>query len=117
MSDKKIKTIQYKIYLTDKAIAEINRIIDENQIPDNYSLRIGVKGGGCAGFVYTMGFDSASDFGDNFFVIDGVKIVVDWKSILYLNSTTIDYDSGLLGKGFIFNNPNMKKTCGCGSAA
>ena len=88
----------------------------ENNIADDYDLRIGVKGGGCSGLTYTLGFDNEQKTGDKIIERDGVKMRVDWKSILYLAGTEIDYTDGLNGKGFVFNNPNAKKTCGCGSS-
>lgn len=107
---------QEDITLTEKAVTEVKKIMGENDIPDNYSLRVGVKGGGCSGLTYTLGFDSEQRAGDININIMGVRMVIDWKSILYLKGTTIDYADGLMGKGFDFKNPNAKKTCGCGSS-
>jgi iron-sulfur cluster assembly protein len=90
--------------------------MSENTIPDDYVLRIGVKGGGCSGLSYTLGFDAELKETDNVMEFGGVKVAVDWKSILYLTGTTVDYTDGLNGKGFVFNNPSAKKTCGCGSS-
>jgi iron-sulfur cluster assembly protein len=104
------------IALSEKAISEVKKIKAENSIPDDYGLRIGVKGGGCSGLSYTLGFDSEIKETDNITEHDGVKLIVDWKSILYLTGTTIDFSDGLNGKGFVFNNPTAKKTCGCGSS-
>ncbi|MGA2669535.1 MAG: iron-sulfur cluster assembly accessory protein [Ignavibacteria bacterium] len=104
------------ISLTPKAVSEVKKIMEENSIPDNYGLRIGVKGGGCSGLSYTLGFDGEQRDGDNIMDMEGVRIFVDWKSILYLKGTTIDYSDGLSGKGFVFNNPSAKRTCGCGSS-
>jgi iron-sulfur cluster assembly protein len=115
-----IKTMEAEvkdgIVLTEKAVNEVKKIMAENKIPDDYVLRIGVKGGGCSGLSYTLGFDSEVKEKDNIILEGGVKIAVDWKSILYLTGTTVDYTDGLAGKGFVFNNPSAKKTCGCGSS-
>lgn len=104
------------IALTEKAISEVKKIKQENTIPDEYVLRIGVKGGGCSGLTYTLGFDAEVKPTDNILEFAEVKVAVDWKSILYLTGTTVDYTDGLNGKGFVFNNPSAKKTCGCGSS-
>ena len=105
-----------EVTLTEKAINEVRKIMAENNIPEDYSLRVGVKGGGCSGLSYTLGFDSDIKDTDKILYRDNIKIAVDWKSILYLSGTNIDYTDGLTGKGFVFNNPLAKKTCGCGSS-
>ncbi|HEY5125540.1 MAG TPA: iron-sulfur cluster insertion protein ErpA [Ignavibacteria bacterium] len=104
------------INVTEKAVKEIKRIMQENNIPENFGLRVGVKGGGCSGLSYSLGFDSDIKPTDNIIEKDGLNIYVDMKSFLYLSGTEIDYSDGLNGKGFVFNNPNAQKTCGCGSS-
>ena len=79
-------------------------------------LRVGVKGGGCSGLSYNLTFESQSRTGDKVFEREDVKLFCDLKSYIYLNGTVLDYDSGLMGKGFVFMNPNAKKSCGCGSS-
>ncbi|HEX2788523.1 MAG TPA: iron-sulfur cluster assembly accessory protein [Ignavibacteria bacterium] len=111
-----IPGVSDEINVTEKAVSEIKKIMQENNVPEGYGLRVGIKGGGCSGMTYTLGFDAETRTGDNILEFDGVKIYIDMKSNLYLNGTEIDYTDGLNGKGFVFNNPNAKKTCGCGSS-
>ena len=80
-------------------------------------LRVGVQGGGCSGLSYTFAWEKQPRLGDQVFEgPEGAKIFVDRKSLLYLNGTVLDYDTNLISKGFVFNNPNAKATCGCGSS-
>jgi iron-sulfur cluster assembly accessory protein len=81
-----------------------------------YGIRVGVMGGGCAGFQYSMDFEQAAKDGDATFEQDGVKVYVDPMSSMYLQGVTIDYVVGLQGAGFKFSNPNARTTCGCGSS-
>lgn len=111
-----IPGVSEDINVSAKAIKEIKRLMEENKVPEGYMLRIGIKGGGCSGFTYTLGFDPEERPGDNIYEMDGVKIAVDMKSGIYLSGTELDYTDGLMGKGFVFNNPNAVKTCGCGSS-
>lgn len=104
------------VSLTPKAITEVKRIMKENNVPGNFGLRIGVKGGGCSGLSYSLGFDAESKPTDTILEFEGINVFIDMKSFLYLNGTQIDYTDGLQGKGFVFNNPNAKRTCGCGSS-
>ena len=104
------------IIITEKALKQIKQIMSENNIPNEYSLRISVKGGGCSGFTYNLGFDGDEIDGDTYFQNDGFNIVVDGKSLFYLMGMELDFSDGLNGKGFIFNNPNASKTCGCGES-
>ena len=108
--------IKSEITITDKARNEILRIMKSNNIPDNYGLRVGVKGGGCSGLTYTLNFDENNKDGDTIVESENVKLFVDGKSLFYLMGTQLDFSDGLNGKGFLFNNPNATKTCGCGDS-
>ena len=104
------------IALSTRAVSEVKRIISEQQLPDVTALRVGVKGGGCSGFSYTLGFDDQFSETDQISEIEGVRVVCDPKSFLYLNGTEIDFEDNLMGRGFKFGNPNASKTCGCGES-
>jgi iron-sulfur cluster assembly accessory protein len=104
------------ITLTEKAAKEVQRVMSDKQLT-NMVLRIGVVGGGCSGFQYSLGFDEASDPQKD--VIEqhhGVTVAVDKKSELFLDGTVLDFYDGLEKRGFTFNNPNAVKSCGCGSS-
>lgn len=88
---------------------------NENRPADSF-IRVGVEGGGCSGLSYKLEFDNQLKEGDQVFEDKGIKIVVDKKSFLYLIGTELDYTGGLNGKGFVFNNPNASRTCGCGES-
>lgn len=103
------------ITLTENAAKEVKRLIEDQKLSD-VNLRMGVKGGGCSGLSYTLNFESETKEHDEVFEIHGVKVVVDSKSLLYLEGTTLDFVSGLEGTGFKFINPNASKSCGCGSS-
>ena len=79
-------------------------------------IRVGVKSGGCSGLEYVLKFDNEKTDADQIFEDNGIKIIVDKKSILYLAGTILEYSGGLNGKGFVFNNPNASRTCGCGES-
>ena len=83
---------------------------------EGYFIRVGVKGGGCSGLMYELTFDNSLNENDKSFTDNGVVVVVDKKSFLYLIGTTLDFSGGLNGKGFIFSNPNADRTCGCGES-
>ncbi|HEV7230776.1 MAG TPA: iron-sulfur cluster assembly accessory protein [Bacteroidia bacterium] len=93
----------------------IELIRDEHKPVDSF-IRVGVEGGGCSGLSYKLEFDNQMKDGDQVFEDKGIKVVVDKKSFLYLVGTELDYSGGLNGKGFVFNNPNASRTCGCGES-
>ena len=104
------------ISVTDKAVREIRRIVEE-QTPksDDLGLRIGVKKGGCSGMSYTMDFDR-TEAADQVIEQDGIKLLCDQESFGILDGLTLDFHDGLMGRGFKFDNPNAKKTCSCGES-
>lgn len=116
MSGNNDLTIEREIDITEKAIKQIKRIKEENNIPQEYGLRVGVKGGGCSGLTYQLSFDAKQNENDTVIEKDGLKLFVDAKSLFYLSGTVLDFSDGLNGKGFIFNNPNAVRTCGCGES-
>ena len=109
-------TLEDDIVLTERAAQEVFAIKEKNSIPETHSLRLGVKGGGCSGLSYVLAFDDAVKEKDMILEKHGVKIVIDPKSMFYLSGTTLDFSDGLNGRGFVFNNPQAAKTCGCGSS-
>lgn len=105
------------VTITETAKNEVLRMFQENDDLNDSVLRMGVRGGGCSGLSYTLGFDKDVSEYDNVFELDkGVRMVVDMKSYLYLRGTELDYTTDLIGGGFKFNNPNARKSCGCGSS-
>ena len=104
------------ITVTENAkIHAIDLIKNENRPADTF-IRVGVEGGGCSGLSYKLEFGNNLKEGDQQFEDKGIKIVVDRKSFLYLVGTELEYTGGLNGKGFVFNNPNASRTCGCGES-
>ena len=103
------------IVLTDKAIEMVKDAMQREGLA-GYGIRVGVQGGGCSGFQYSMDFEEKAKDGDVTLEQAGVKLYVDSMSSMYLQGVTIDYVQGLQGAGFKFNNPNAKNTCGCGSS-
>lgn len=102
------------VTVTPRAAEEINKIKLDNNIPDIHALRLGVKGGGCSGMTYVLAFDESPKERDTVYQLEGLTIYIDPKSQFYLSGTTLDFSDGLSGRGFVFNNPNAAKTCGCG---
>jgi len=105
------------ISVTENAKSKaISLMKEDGTNPTTSFIRVGVRGGGCSGLSYELGFDNQIQEGDKVFEDNGIKVVVDKKSFLYLVGTTLDYSGGLNGKGFVFNNPNASRTCGCGES-
>ena len=102
------------INLTPKAIQKIKAAFEHQGVEGG--LRLGVLGGGCSGLSYQFKFDTKPRPKDNVFEFDGVKVFVDPKSLLYLNGLTLDYKDSLMQSGFVFENPNAQKSCGCGTS-
>ncbi len=105
------------IEISDRAVVHVRRFM-ENEGKADAVVRVGVRGGGCSGLSYVLQFEDASSIGmmDHVIEKDGIRVVVDKKSILFLAGTTLDYEDGLSGKGFTFKNPNARQSCGCGES-
>ncbi|NAW50643.1 iron-sulfur cluster assembly accessory protein [Elizabethkingia argentiflava] len=105
------------IKVSDQAKAKAIQLMTEDGFdPAQDYIRVGVKSGGCSGLEYVLNFDKEKHEVDQVFESNGIKIIVDKKSFLYLVGTTLEYSGGLNGKGFVFNNPNASRTCGCGES-
>lgn len=115
MTIHKDKLVQHPITLTDGAVKQLRRIQEEQGVPSDHGLRVGVKGGGCSGFSYILGFDVQKE-NDEVHQINGMKVFMEKSHGLYLLGIEIDWVEGLNNRGFTFSNPNAKDTCGCGSS-
>jgi len=105
------------ITVSERAKLRLQELLEEQNLDrETYFLRVGVKGGGCSGLSYELGFDNISQEGDNIVEDNSIKIAIDKKSFLYLFGTELDFSDGLNGKGFQFINPNASRTCGCGES-
>jgi iron-sulfur cluster assembly protein len=105
------------IYVSDKAKEKVINLMKEGAMSDkDYFLRVSVVGGGCSGLSYKMDFDNQTKPSDQAFEDNGIKVVTDLKSFLYLVNTTLEFSEGLNGKGFFFNNPNASRSCACGES-
>jgi iron-sulfur cluster assembly protein len=103
------------VSITENAAAKIKQLLAADEKKEKEGLRLKVVGGGCSGLQYKMDLDAARP-GDKVFEKDGAKILVDMKSLLYLNGTELDYKEELMQSGFVFQNPNVKRACGCGTS-
>ena len=110
-----METVAAPVQLSPRATAEVRKILEVQSIPEGYGLRIGVRGGGCSGMSYILGFDKLREH-DLTFDTEGILLYIDKRQGLYLMGTTIDYHDGLDARGFVFSNPNATQTCGCGSS-
>ncbi len=105
------------VILTETAAREIKTIIQQQELDaDKVCLRVGVKGGGCSGFSYILDLTETKKDTDELFEQHGVRIIVDPKSLLYLGGVTVDFKDEIMGRGFVFHNPNATASCGCGSS-
>lgn len=103
------------IFISKNALEQVTKIKTENNVPEEYLLRLGTRSGGCSGMNYIIGFDSEINDYDKVIPLKEVNLVVDRSSLFYLMGITLDFVNDVNGSGFVFNNPNNIKTCGCGS--
>ncbi len=108
-------TATQPVTLTQGAVNQLNRIKNDQHVPEDYGLRVGVKGGGCSGFSYVLGFDQPKE-NDETFEIGGLKVLMQKSHAIYLLGMEIDWVEGLNNRGFSFSNPNANSTCGCGTS-
>ncbi len=110
-------TQEQVVVLTELAAREVLNIVASQELDaDKVRLRVGVKGGGCSGFSYLLDLTESQKDSDEMFEQHGIKIIVDPKSMLYLAGVTVDFKDEIMGRGFVFNNPNATSSCGCGSS-
>jgi iron-sulfur cluster assembly accessory protein len=108
-------TLDAPVKLSESAISEVKRLISEPSFEEGQYLRVGVKGGGCSGMSYVLGFDKKEE-DDDIYDIEGVEVLMKKSHGIYLFGMEVDYQSGLNARGFVFKNPNASSTCGCGSS-
>ena len=105
------------ITVTEKAVAQIRKVLAKENIPASAGgLRLGVQGGGCSGMSYVLRFETQADEHDKIFAFGDVRVFIDPKSFIYLRGMVLDYEETLMRQGFVFNNPNATKSCGCGTS-
>ncbi len=106
-----------RVFLSEAAAREVKAIIEQQELDaEKIRLRVGVKGGGCSGFSYLLDLTETQKETDEVFEQHGIKVICDPKSLLYLSGTTVDFRDEIMGRGFVFNNPNATTSCGCGSS-
>ncbi len=110
-----VKTAIDPIPLTPGAVKQLQKIRDNQNVPDDHGLRVGVKGGGCSGFSYVLGFDVQKEK-DDVYEIEGLRVFIQKAHAIYLLGMEIDWLEGLNNRGFTFNNPNATESCGCGTS-
>lgn len=108
-------TTKQPLKISEQAMNQLKILMDDNKVPEGYGLRVGVKGGGCSGFSYILGFDEQKDK-DEVYNINGMTVYMERSHGIYLLGMEIDWVEGLNNRGFTFNNPNAKDTCGCGTS-
>lgn len=104
------------LFVADSAKEKITELASDSKLSEEFFIRVSVTSGGCSGLSYKLDFDDEVQKDDQVFEDNGVKVVTDLKSFLYLCNTTLEFSGGLNGKGFYFNNPNAERTCGCGES-
>jgi iron-sulfur cluster assembly protein len=110
-----VETAAAPVTFTEGAIKELLKLKDQQELGDDFGLRVGVEGGGCSGMNYILGFDQKKD-GDQEYLIDGIRVFMHKAHGLYLVGMQINFQDGLNARGFTFNNPNAASTCGCGTS-
>lgn len=104
------------LFVADSAKQKISELMGQEGLAEDFFVRVSITSGGCSGLTYNLDFDNESQPNDQVFEDNGVKVVTDLKSFLYLCNTTLEFSGGLNGQGFFFNNPNAARTCGCGES-
>ena len=116
-SNSSASSVASVVIITEKAAGEMNRVLSDKKLPEGTVLRVGIAGGGCSGFSYSLGFDDKVDeMNDVITTQHGLRVAVDRKSAMFLEGTTVDFYDGIERRGFTFDNPNAKKSCGCGTS-
>jgi iron-sulfur cluster assembly protein len=110
-----VATAVSPVTLTEGAKKEVKKLMEQQELNEEFGLRLGVEGGGCAGMNYVLGFDQKKE-GDTEYDIDGIRCFMNKAHGLYLAGMEVDFQQGLNSRGFVFNNPNAAKTCGCGTS-